>query len=337
MKKYVTIFFDFEGKWGMPFEAEYDLEKTTLNILKILKKYKIKAVFNTCGKIIEVFPNVIKQINKDGHEISLHGYEHEKFNKIKLKELDKLLSKSERNLINLIGKRPIGFRAPYLLGPNFYNKEIYQLFKQRGYEWCSNREIRFVEELFVQHRLKGSFYNLKNIFSKIVYLSKLTKTKRGSRFLFILLNAKLILTENIKNVLNEKLIFEEIKYNLRFLRNFYWLSDYKSPILKSNILDFPVCSPLDCDLLGLPIPSQNSNKITIDYAYNCLINNFKDSKYFFNLNFHDWIIGTSNRIELFDRILNYLSHQKSVKIVLSKELLDISKKRRNKKLRGAYK
>ena len=35
--KYITTFFDFEGKWGMPFKKNYDLEKTVLNILKILK------------------------------------------------------------------------------------------------------------------------------------------------------------------------------------------------------------------------------------------------------------------------------------------------------------
>ena len=59
--KYTTIFFDFEGKWGMPFKANYDLRKTMLNILKILKRYHIRAVFNTCGKILEVYPNIIKK------------------------------------------------------------------------------------------------------------------------------------------------------------------------------------------------------------------------------------------------------------------------------------
>jgi hypothetical protein len=35
--KYTTIFFDFEGKCGMHFETNYDLEKTVINILKVLK------------------------------------------------------------------------------------------------------------------------------------------------------------------------------------------------------------------------------------------------------------------------------------------------------------
>jgi len=58
----------------------------------------------------------------------------------------------------------------------------------------------------------------------------------------------------------------------------------------------------------------------LNYAFECLVKNFQMSKYFFNLNFHDWIIGTANRYKLLDKILNYLSHQESVKIILPNEL-----------------
>ena len=324
--KNTMIFFDFEGKWGMPFKTDYDLEKTVLNILKILKQYHIKAVFCTCGKIIEVHPDIIKKIDNEGHEIAFHGHMHEDFNKISIKELNQLLEKTEKNFLALTGKRLFGFRAPFLLGPNFYNEKIYQLFRKRGYKWCSNREIRFVEETHVQHRVKGSFYDLKNVFSKLISISKIASSHFGYYFLFNLLNLRLILMEDIHKVLNQSLIIDDIKPNLRILKNFNWLNYSRFPIFKLNILDFPLCSPLDCDLFGYPFPSEESNEITMNYAFKCLVKNFQMSKHFFNLNFHDWIIGSANRYKLLDNILNYLSHQESVKIILPKELLKNLKK-----------
>jgi len=312
--KYVTIFFDFEGKWGMPFEINYDLEKTTIKILKILKRYHVKATFNTCGKIIEVYPDIIKKIDIEGHEIAFHGYMHEDFNKISINKLNQLLEKTEKIFSSLTGKRLIGFRAPFLLAPRFYNKKIYQLFRKRGYVWCSNREIRFIEELYVHHRFKGPFHNLKRAVFKLLPFTK-------QNFLFSLLNVRLILMENINKILNHNLIFENLNLNFRVFRNFYWLNYSRLPILRLNILDFPVYSPLDCDLLGYPLPSEKSDKRIIDYAYNCIIRNFQSSKHFFNLNFHDWLIGAANRYELLERIIYYLVNQESVKIILPKELL----------------
>jgi len=312
--KYVTIFFDFEGKWGMPFKVDYDLEKSVLNILKILKKYNVKAVFNTCGKIIEVYPDIIKKIDKDGHELAFHGYMHEDFDKISVKKLSLLLERTERNLYDLVGKKLFGFRAPFLLGPKFYNKKIYELFRSRGYKWCSNREIRFVEEISVYHRLMNPFHNLKSVIAKGILMIK-------HNFLFSLLNIKLILLEDIDEILDEKLVINRIKPNLRIFRNIYWLHSLRSPILKSNIFDFPVCSPLDCDLFGYPTPQEESKKEVIDYAYRCLVKNFHSSKNFYNINLHDWLIGTANRYMLLDKIIKYFLCQSQAKIITPKEIL----------------
>ncbi len=131
--------------------------------------------------------------------------------------------------------------------------------------------------------------------------------------------------EDIHKVLNQSLIIDDIKPNLRILRNFNWLNYSRFPIFKLNILDFSLYSLLDCDLFGYPFPSEESNEITMNYAFKCLVKNFQMSKHFFNLNFHDWIIGTANRYKLLDKILNYLSHQESVKIILPNELLKILK------------
>src|SRR5665648_837359 len=122
--KYTTIFFDFEGKWGMPFNTDYDLEKTVLDILKILKQYHMKAVFCTCGKIIEVHPDIIKKIDNEGHEIAFRGYLHENFNKVSMKHLNQLLQKTENIFLALTGKKLLGFKALFLLGQIFIMRKF---------------------------------------------------------------------------------------------------------------------------------------------------------------------------------------------------------------------
>ena len=53
------------------------VEKNTNEILRILKENKAKATFFTLGSVAEQFPNLIKKIDKENHEIASHGYGHE--------------------------------------------------------------------------------------------------------------------------------------------------------------------------------------------------------------------------------------------------------------------
>jgi hypothetical protein len=79
--------------------------------------------------------------------------------------------------------------------------------------------------------------------------------------------------------LNQSLKIDNIKKYLRIFRNFYWLRYCRFPIFKINILDFPIYSPLDCDLLEYHFTLKES-KITINYAYKCLIKKFQTSNIF---------------------------------------------------------
>ena len=46
-------------------------------ILELLDKYNSKATFFILGWIAERFPNVVKKIYNQGHEIACHGFNHE--------------------------------------------------------------------------------------------------------------------------------------------------------------------------------------------------------------------------------------------------------------------
>lgn len=295
-KKKVMICFDFEGQWGMPFKADYDIEETTYRLLSVLDKYNAKAVFFAVGKIIEEYPDLIKEIAQRGHEIALHGYSHEHLDKATKEDLAIFsgnLSRVEDLLEKLIGKRPMGFRAPYLMAPVFYSPELYQILTSHGYQWVSNREIRYPEELFRPDRLCiRKFWGANNWLM---------------RTLLPILNIRMIFTENIMNKKGISHIIENIK----------WLNRGAVPFERNNILEVPVHSPLDCDLLGLPRPDENSSNEFINYAVTTLTAGVKRNGELYVLTFHDWIIGSANRIQVLDNTIETLSRNKDVVFVAS--------------------
>src|SRR3954464_36357 len=52
-------------------------EVGNIRLLRIVKKYKLKATFFIPGHSIESFPDQVKMIVDEGHEIGAHGYLHE--------------------------------------------------------------------------------------------------------------------------------------------------------------------------------------------------------------------------------------------------------------------
>ena len=84
----VAITFDFQG--GEPVrplangkmnnedyaEGEYGPKTGIWRILRMLDEVKIKTTFLTCGGIAERYPEAVKAIAEQGHEIAGHGYHH---------------------------------------------------------------------------------------------------------------------------------------------------------------------------------------------------------------------------------------------------------------------
>jgi polysaccharide deacetylase family protein (PEP-CTERM system associated) len=101
----------------LPFESwskyESRVLKNTNKILDLFEKYQIKATFFTLGYIAEKFPDLIKKIDLKGHEIASHGYSHLDIRKTTEKDFENDVKKSIEILEKIIGKKVLGFRAPY--------------------------------------------------------------------------------------------------------------------------------------------------------------------------------------------------------------------------------
>ncbi|QYR21154.1 polysaccharide deacetylase family protein [Paenibacillus sp. sptzw28] len=87
--------------------------KYTPAILDILEKYKVKATFFTVGTQVKKYPNMMRHIVKEGHEIGNHTYHH-----ANLTKLDNEKIADEIMWTDTLIKREVGFvprlvRAPY--------------------------------------------------------------------------------------------------------------------------------------------------------------------------------------------------------------------------------
>lgn len=81
-------------------------------ILKVYEKYDIKQTFFVPGWTAEHYPDMIEKIVKEGHEIGLHGYLHERLNTLSAEMEDYWFMRGLRALEGVTGIRPRGFRAP---------------------------------------------------------------------------------------------------------------------------------------------------------------------------------------------------------------------------------
>ena len=70
----------------------------------------------------------------------------------------------------------------------------------------------------------------------------------------------------------------------------------------NNILEIPMVSSMDGELLSTVSFSQDSPREWLRFTLDTLKKQYLSSGEYFNLNFHPWLIGSSNRIGILDHI-----------------------------------
>lgn len=105
------------------------IKNSTLKILKILKKHKVKLTFFIVGQLYAWYPEVVEKIAKEGHEIAYHTHAHDV-----LYDSNMLIKSMEKSRKFLQRFRPIGFRAPRI----FKNTDHSKLLKKYGFKYDSS-------------------------------------------------------------------------------------------------------------------------------------------------------------------------------------------------------
>jgi peptidoglycan-N-acetylglucosamine deacetylase len=86
-------------------------------LLDIYRKFGIKSTFYFTGYMAEHFPDVVRMILADGHEVASHGYSHqvhEAFDVLSYNDQVSHLEKSKKLLEDICGYEVVSFRAPAL-------------------------------------------------------------------------------------------------------------------------------------------------------------------------------------------------------------------------------
>ena len=93
-------------------QCELRVEENTNRILKILDNHKVKATFFVLGWIAERVPELVREIEKQGHEIATHGYSHRLITNMSPEEFEYDIQKSLDSINACVSSPVLGYRAP---------------------------------------------------------------------------------------------------------------------------------------------------------------------------------------------------------------------------------
>jgi len=91
---------------------ELRIEESTHNLLNLFARHGIHATFFVLGWIADRLPHLVAEIQKFGHEIASHGYNHELCSGPVYTTLCDDLLRSKTLLEDISGRPVVGYRAP---------------------------------------------------------------------------------------------------------------------------------------------------------------------------------------------------------------------------------
>lgn len=101
-KKYIALTFD-----------DGPMAQTTPQVLKTLKEKDVKATFFMLGKNAHEYPDLVKQIHEEGHELASHSYSHPQLTGLSKTEIEKEVKETDKAIFAATGVLPRTFRPPY--------------------------------------------------------------------------------------------------------------------------------------------------------------------------------------------------------------------------------
>ena len=97
---------------------ECRVERNVDRILALLDEHDTEATFFTLGWIAERYPQLVRRIASQGHEVASHGYGHERASDLGPPEFRADIERAKGVLEDLSGGEVAGYRAPsFSIGP----------------------------------------------------------------------------------------------------------------------------------------------------------------------------------------------------------------------------
>ncbi|WP_325431407.1 polysaccharide deacetylase family protein [Dyella sp.] len=103
-KKYAVLTFD-DGPYGSGVDEK---------ILDVLRKHRAHAIFFViCSRLDATKSDMLGELERDGHLIGNHSYDHLQLTKLRADELHQQIEGCSQRIARVTGRRPVYFRPPF--------------------------------------------------------------------------------------------------------------------------------------------------------------------------------------------------------------------------------
>ncbi|ALS97650.1 XrtA system polysaccharide deacetylase [Lacimicrobium alkaliphilum] len=113
------------------------VDNNTRRLLDIFARHGVKSTFFVLGWVAERYPELIKEIHRQGHEVASHGYAHRRASEQNRQEFTADVRRSKDHLQDLLGEEITGYRAPsFSIG--YTNEWAFEALKELGFVYSSS-------------------------------------------------------------------------------------------------------------------------------------------------------------------------------------------------------
>ena len=116
---------------------EYRVEANTRRLLELLERHNTRATFFTLGWVAEKSPQLVREIQKAGHEVASHGYSHQLIYNQTPEVFREETRRSKQILEDIIGEPVTGYRAASYSITN-QSRWALDILAEEGFTWDSS-------------------------------------------------------------------------------------------------------------------------------------------------------------------------------------------------------
>ncbi|HHW11008.1 MAG TPA: polysaccharide deacetylase family protein [Firmicutes bacterium] len=115
------IAFSFDATWGAD---------QTDRLLELLREHQVRTTFFLAGNWVEEYPDMVRKIAAEGHEIGNHSYAHAHMNSLTPEQIKNDISKNHVLIKGVCGYEPRLFRPPF----GEYSNKVITAAGELGYQ-----------------------------------------------------------------------------------------------------------------------------------------------------------------------------------------------------------
>lgn len=119
-------------------KSRTNFRENVSRLIDICEKHKVKSTCFVVGSMAEKYPDIIRKLHDNGHEIASHTYSHNLVYSMTESEFRQDLLKSKDILENIIGSSIYGFRAPSWSVRNDMLHWYYNILTDLGFKYSSS-------------------------------------------------------------------------------------------------------------------------------------------------------------------------------------------------------